>query len=508
MEKTRSQWHNKWGFLVAALGSAIGLGNIWRFSYLSHQYGGSAFLIPFFVALFVAGIPILLLEYGFGHREKGSPPLSFAKIGCKHEWLGWFMTIVAMFGIMLYYAVVIGWCINYLFFSFDLKWGVDTESFFFNTFLQVSDSPSKLGSIRPSILLSTLFVWIICWAICYRDVSHGIEKACIIFMPFLFILTVILCLWTFTLDGALSAIWNNYLKPDMDKILSIDVWRAAFSQVFFTLSLGFGIMITYASYLPEKTELTKNAYLTALIDCGYSVIAGTAVFGTIGFMAKTEGVSFNEAIKSGPQLAFTVYPKAISLLPAFNSLFGVIFFLVLVIAGISSGISLIESFACSLTDKFYFKRKNAVSALCIIGFLGSIIFTTNAGILILDIVDHFITNYGLVIGGIMECLLIGWIFKTDKLRNHINEISEKKISIFWNYLIRYLTPLILILLLLHTIKTDLETNYGGYNSKSIISFGVCWIILAIILSIIFSKYPWKPEKLKREHLPEEDELFV
>ncbi|MDH4321688.1 MAG: sodium-dependent transporter, partial [Desulfobulbaceae bacterium] len=140
MTKSRSSWQSNLGFLLAAIGSAIGLGNIWRFSYMAHQYGGGAFLIPYLVALIVAGIPIMLLEYGVGHREKGSSPLSFARLDSRFEWLGWWMPVVAMFGIMLYYSVVIGWCVNYLFFAFNLSWGHDPQAFFFNDFLQLSDS--------------------------------------------------------------------------------------------------------------------------------------------------------------------------------------------------------------------------------------------------------------------------------------------------------------------------------------------------------------------------------
>ncbi len=505
----RSQWKSQAGFLIAAIGSAVGLGNIWRFGYMVHQHGGSAFLIPYFSALIIAGLPIMLLEYGLGHKQKGAPALSFVKIDSRWEWVGWFMTIVAMFGIMLYYSVVIGWCVNYLFYSFDLSWGEDTQAFFFSQFLQLSDSPVNFGGVRIPILFSTLLVWFICWIICFRDISHGIEKACLIFMPLLLVLTLILCGWIFTLDGAPSAIWNNYIKPDFDKISSLVVWRDAFSQIFFTLSLGFGIMITYASYLPKKNDITKNAYITSCVNCLYSLIAGTVVFGTIGFMANTQGVEFSEVIKSGPQLAFTVYPKAISLLPAFNSLFGIMFFLVLVIAGISSGISLIETFTCSFTDKFDWSRRKVVSTICITGFFGSIIFTTRAGLLILDIVDHFITNYGLVCGGILECFIIGWILKATVLRKYINETSSMKIPVIWNILIKYVTPAILLVLIYFTLKSDIVKNYGGYPTDTLIIYGIGWIFLSLIFAVGLSFYPWKPPtKIDRDHEPEEDELLI
>ncbi|MBU0674666.1 MAG: sodium-dependent transporter [Proteobacteria bacterium] len=514
----RSNWKSNVGFLLASIGSAIGLGNVWRFSYMAHQYGGGAFLVPYIVALFVAGIPIMILEYGLGHKEKGSSPLSFAKVDPRFEWLGWWMPIVAMFGIMLYYSVIIGWCINYLFYSFSLGWGADPQSFFFKDFLQITDSVAILGGIRIPILFSTMLVWILCWLICFRDIRHGIEKASLIFMPILFALTLVIVIWTIFLEGAPDAIFNHYLHADWSKInlFATDplarseagtVWAAAFGQIFFTLSLGFGIMITYASYLPKKTDIGKNAYITCIVNCTYSLVAGIAVFGIVGFMASNQGVPFEEAIKGGPQLAFVVYPKAISLLPQFNVLFGLLFFLMLVIAGLTSGVSLIEAFTCSITDKFDWPRQQVATAVCILGFLGSIIFTTRGGLYILDIADHFITNYGLVAGGLLECILIGWILKASVVRNHINRYGLGVAKV-WEYFIKFSTPAILIYLLYLSISSDLAKNYSDYPTDQLILYGIGWMLICLTLALILAFRPWNPSKLKRRHRPEDDDLLV
>ncbi len=518
MTKSRSSWQSNLGFLLAAIGSAIGLGNIWRFSYMAHQYGGGAFLIPYLVALLIAGIPIMLLEYGVGHREKGSSPLSFARLDSRFEWLGWWMPVVAMFGIMLYYSVVIGWCVNYLFFAFNLSWGNDPQAFFFKDFLQLSDSASILGGIRIPIAFSTMLVWILCWLICFRDIRHGIEKASFIFMPILFLLTIIIVAWTVTLEGAGDAIANHYLRADWSKINLFaadpvvrkgagEVWAAAFGQIFFTLSLGFGIMITYASYLPEKSDIGKNAVITCVVNCLYSFIAGFAVFGIVGFMAHSQNASFADAIKGGPQLAFVVYPKAISMLPSMNSLFGVLFFMMLVIAGFTSGVSLIEAFSCSITDKFDWPRKRVVTCLCLAGYAGSLIFTTRGGLYLLDIADHFVTNYGLILGGILECLLVGWVLQAHVLRNHINK-QGSNIPAVWNLLIRYTTPLILIYLLYLSLDADLAKNYGDYPTDQLILYGGGWLLVCLLAALIFAFSRWEAKKLKRRHLPEEDELLV
>ncbi len=518
MSQSRSSWKSNLGFLLAAIGSAVGLGNVWRFSYMAHEHGGGAFLVPYVVALIVAGIPIMLLEYGVGHLEKGSSPLSFARISKNWEWVGWWMPVVALFGIMLYYSAVIGWCVNYLIFSFNLSWGADPQDFFFNEFLQLTSSSTELGGVRPPILLATLLVWGLCWFICYRDIRHGIEKASMVFMPILFVLTIIMVVWSLFLDGAGDAIRNHYLHADWSKInlfapdpearqAAGKVWSAAFSQIFFTLSLGFGIMITYASYLPDRSNIGRNAFITATVNCLYSFIAGFAVFGIVGFMAHSQGVEFGEAIKGGPQLAFVVYPKAISLLPSMNEIFGILFFLMLVIAGLTSGVSLIEAFACSFTDKFDMARKNVVTILCIVGFAGSIIFTTKGGLYVLDIADHFITNYGLVIGGILECFIIGWILRASVLRKHIR-ILGLDVTVGWDVLIKYITPAILAYLLYLSLESDILKPYEGYPASSLFIYGIGLVVACLVVALLLTKQPWKPEKLQRRHRPEEDDLLV
>ncbi|MDF1615032.1 sodium-dependent transporter [Desulfurivibrio dismutans] len=518
MQKARSLWQSNLGFLLAAIGSAIGLGNIWRFSYMAHEYGGGAFLVPYLVALAVAGIPIILLEYGIGHREKGASPLAFARLHPRFELLGWWMPVVAMFGIMLYYSVVIGWCVNYFFHSFTLAWGSDPQNFFFSDFLQISSSPAELGGFRQPILLATVLVWASCWFICYRDIRHGIEVAAKVFMPLLLLLTAIIVFWTLQLEGAWVGIRDHYLTADWDKInfLAADpeartaaarVWTAAFGQIFFTLSLGFGIMITYASYLPTKTNLARNALITTGVNCGYSIFAGLAVFGIVGFTAASQGVAFDEAIMGGPQLAFVVYPQAISLLPDFNSLFGALFFLVLIIAGLTSGVSLIEAFSCALTDKFNWRRKKVVTVLCLLGVMGSLIFTSRAGLYLLDITDHFITNYGLVLGGLLQCLIIGWYVGPEKLRRHISKLGSSVPKV-WNFFIRYLTPLILLILLLVAARGDLAANYGEYGTSHLLIYGVGWLLFCLMIALFFTLRPWLAARIKHKHRYGDEDLLV
>jgi NSS family neurotransmitter:Na+ symporter len=490
----REQWKSQFGFLLAAVGSAIGLGNIWRFSYMAYSNGGGAFLIPYVIALLTAGISLLILEFGIGHERIGSAPLAFAKIRKNWEWLGWWAVTFVMFGIELYYVVIIAWCANFFILSFDLGWGSDPNNFFFKEFLKLNTNPAEIGEIRTPILMSLIIVWALNWVIVYRGVQKGIEIANKIFMPLLFLLTAVLVFWSLSLDGAVEGI-RAYLTPDFSKLSKPKVWIDAYSQIFFTLSLGFGIMIAYASYLPAKANISKNAFLTAFINSGFSLFAGFAVFSVLGFMAASQGKPIADVVTKSIGLAFVAYPQAVSLMPGGN-FFGAIFFLSLMIAGLSSSISIIEAFTSAVVDKFGVSRKAIVSLVCMLGFLGSIIFTTQAGLIWLDIADHFLTHYGLVVVGIAECILVGWFFKLDILRRHINKISSIKLGGWWDFLVKFFVPLVLSMILVGDLYNEIKQPYEGYSWTSLILIGRDWVLLTFIASLVIAMRPWKTKQHK------------
>lgn len=490
MEPHRPQWKTQWGFLLAAVGSAIGLGSIWRFPYVCYENGGGAYLIPYFIALVTAGIPLMILEYGIGQRMRGSAPMSFAKIHPHWEWLGWWTVIFVMFGIVLYYAVVIAWCVCYLWFSLGLSWGADPNTFFFQRFLGVTAGPHVIGDIRSPILLGLLIVWVINWLIVFFGVEHGIENANKIFMPLLFVLILILVIWTATLPGAAEGI-GRYLRPDFSRLGDPKVWIDAYSQIFFTLSLGFGIMVAYASYLPRDADINMNACLTSLLDTVVSIVAGLAVFGALGYMATQTGQAFEDVVQHGIGLAFVAYPQAISLLPSFPGLFGVLFFLALVVAGIASSISILEAFSAAVIDKFHYPRRIVVTVLSIVGFLGGIIFATGGGLAWLDIVDHFLSHYGLFMACILQCVLVGWVYNASRLREHVNAVSMIRVGRLFDVSIRYVIPAALVILLVQDLWKDLRQPYGGYPWLALVLIGRDWLIVTFVAALIVAARPWR-----------------
>ncbi len=501
MVANRDQWNSQIGFLFAAVGSAVGLGNIWRFSYMAYEHGGGAFLIPYVVALLTCGIPLLVLEFGLGHERTGSAPLAFAKINRKAEFFGWWPVTFVMFGIVLYYCVIVAWCLNYCIYSLSFAWGSDPNTFFFKEFLKLPKTPVEVGGINMKILLSTAAIWFLNWLIVFRGIGKGIELANKIFMPLLFFLTLFLVFWALTLDGSLDGV-IAYLKPDFQKISSIGVWIDAYSQIFFSLSLGFGIMIAYASYLPRQADISRNAIWTATMDSLFAIVAGLGVFAVLGFMAHAKGLPISKVVTESIGLAFVAYPQALSIMPGGN-FFGVIFFLSLVVAGLSSSISILEAFNSAVMDKFNLARGFVVSAVCALGFLGSLIFTTNAGLYWLDIVDHFITHYGLVVVGIAECIIGAWIFDVGRLRRHINKTSSIKMPRILDNIIRFFVPAILIIIVIGDIVAEFKAPYGNYPWFSLAMIGINWMLFSVIVAAVFTKFPWHYEYML--YTPEEDE---
>jgi NSS family neurotransmitter:Na+ symporter len=384
-----------------------------------------------------------------------------------------------MLGIELYYTVIIGWCVDYFAYALRLAWGTDPNAFFFKEFLQLSSGPWDVGKPVGIIVIGLAVVWLANWIICSNGIQKGVERACQIFMPLLIILISLLIVRGLSLPGAKEGLlW--YLKPDFSKLTDLGVWRAAYSQTFFSLSIAFGIMITYASYLPRNADITSNAIITGCSNHLFSIFAGFAVFTTMGFMAQTSGLPFEKVVTQGIGLAFVAYPQAINAMPYLPAVVGAAFFLALILAGLSSSVSILESFATSLMDQYGIGRRWTISLSCLGGFTLSLIFTTHGGLFWLDIVDHYILQYGLVVVGLLECLVIGWVFGAHNLRLHINATSNIRIGRVWDFFIKYLTPAILGTILVATLVEEFRVPYGGYPRAATIGIGIGWLALTLV----------------------------
>lgn len=471
----REQWNSRTGFVLAAVGSAIGIGNIWRFPYMAYDNGGGAFLIPYFFAMLTAGVPFLIMEFALGHRYKSAAPLTFHAIKARWEGLGWWQVLVCLV-ISFYYVVVLGWTVCYLFLSFHQSWGNDPSSYFFKDFLKLTAGPLHTGGMRWPIVAANVFCWLATWVVLWRGVRAGIERVSKIFMPVLFVLVLILLVRAVTLPGAADGL-NWLFRPDFSHLWDYKVWTAAYGQIFFTLSIGFGIMIAYSSYLPDDADITNNGFITVFINCGFSLLAGTMVFGVLGFMAAQQGVPIKEVVSQGVGLAFATIPAALNMMPA-AGIFGIVFFLALLFAGFSSFLSVVEACIAPLMEKLGWTRTRAVSVLCGVGLVGSLPFSTGGGLLVLDIVDHFINNYGIVFGGLAEIILIAWFGRLAEMREYVNQVSDFPLGSWWAVCLKVVTPLTLGVMAVSNLVGDLAQPYGGYPLTALIAFG--WALMAAI----------------------------
>jgi NSS family neurotransmitter:Na+ symporter len=468
-------------FVMAAIGSAVGLGNIWRFPYVCYQNGGGAFLIPYLVALFTVGIPLLMVEFAVGKWFGSAAPRSFARIQRKWEWAGWW-AVVAAFVIAVYYSVIMAWCLSYIVHSSGLVWGSNAAAFF-DQFLGTTGSPFTAGGLNLQIVFALLFIWTAIYLILYKGV-RSIEWAIAFTVPVPTVLLVILAVRGVTLPGAMEGL-SFYLTPHFAELASPSVWLAAYAQIFFSLSLAQGIMIAYASYLKKKSDVTNNACIAALADGGIAFLAGFAVFSVLGYLSHSTGMPIGEAAGSGLGLAFITYPTAISELPVAAALFGAIFFLVLLTFGINSAFSMIESVRAAVTEKG-FNRFRATLVICLLGFLLSVPLATGAGRYWVNIADHFISNFGLVLIGLAECIVFGYVMGARHIRRAINEVSDFPVGRWWEHLVRVVAPLILVVIALASFIELLAEGYDDLPAGALIAGGLI-VIASIIVARTFAR---------------------
>lgn len=488
----RMTWNSRTAFLLAAIGSAVGLGNLWRFPYIAFKNGGGAFLVPYFVALLTAGIPLLLAEYALGHRSKTGAPHAFRNLSPRVEWVGWWAILTA-FVILTYYMAVMAWSWFYMAVSYKLPWAADAKGYFFGDVLKITDSPLELGGIVWPLALGALLTWVICYFITrWGTKSVGAVVKWTVPLPYL--LLIVLLVHGLMQQGSVEGL-IYYLTPTWDILKNVDVWMAAYGQVFFSLSLGFGIMIAYASYLKEKEDISWQASFAALSNSATEFFAGFVVFSVLGALAAITNTPVTDVVAGGPGLAFIAFPTALAALP-YAKFFSFLFFLMLLTLGIDSAFSLLEAAATAIEDRYpKVHRSRVLLGLCAIGFAGSLIFVTRAGLYWLDIVDHWMNSYGLVALGLAECLIIANLVGTGVLRKEINEYTIRPVGRFWEYCIAFITPAALIVTLFFSLKGEFAAPYEGYPHLAIALGGWGTWAATIVLALLLQKNPVKWIKL-------------
>ncbi len=474
MEQERQQWRSKMGFLLAASGSAIGLGNIVVFSANAYKYGAGAFYLPYLIALVLVGLPVMWLEFGLGQTQQRAFPQAMGNIGGKWgELAGWWALLNATI-ITMFYVAILGWVLG-------MWWkallGTLWEPSAALVGFKMSSLPNPTGSFFALIsswsnVIFVAIVWMLNIALVLKG-ARSIEAGVKLMMPLMWLFMLVLVIVGLSQPNGIHGIYLLF-TPNFKALGSYAVWNGAFSQIFFTLSLGFGVMTAYASYLPKKADHTTNALIVSTMNCSFEMISGLAIFTLVFAFALTPKASTLA-------MMFFVVPKGIAQLSLGYQVLGVLFFTLLLVAGLSSSISLIEALAAAVIDKFQIKRTKVILWIAGIGVLGSIAcalpkvidpgLASNGtlGLTILDLVDHYASKYGLLLVGIIECLIIGWMMPIRKLREALNEHASIKIGVWFDVLIKFVIP---ILLLIPIALTVLDTVKKGLYGSTYVLGGI------------------------------------
>ncbi|MEE2522439.1 sodium-dependent transporter [Pseudarthrobacter sp. J75] len=491
-------------FILSAIGSAVGLGNIWRFPYIAYDNGGGAFLIPYLVALLTAGIPLLFLDYAVGHKFRGSAPLAYRRLHRAAEPLGWWQVLVC-FVIAAYYAVIIAWSLMYTIFSFTEAWGDDAEGYFFGDFLQLAEAPGLGFSYVPSVFFPLLLIWVAVIVIMVAGIRKGISRANSVLLPLLVVMFLLLVVQSLFLPGAAQGL-NAFFTPDWSALADPGVWAAAYGHIFFSLSVGYGIMVTYSSYLKRKTDLTGSGMVVAFANSGFEILAGIGVFAALGFMAQAAGAGVNDVVTQGIGLAFVAFPTIVSQAP-FGGLMGVLFFGSLVFAGVTSLISVLEVIVSAVQDKLGWGRvRTSVIVSGLVAVVSLALFPTATGLYLLDTSDAFVNSFGITLGALVTVVIIAWFLrKLPLLSGHLNRISTIKMRRGWMVLVAGVVPLALIYMVANEFISKISTTYEGYPDWFVGIFGWGMAGGLVVLAVVLTFIPWS-RKSKAHHDPEYDSV--
>lgn len=437
----RESWGSSFGFIMAAAGSAVGLGNLWKFPYLAGKNGGAVFVVTYLLMVILIGFTMMLGEMIIGRKTQLDPYGAYKKLNKNWGFLG-SIGIVTAFLILSYYSVVGGWVIKYITATLIGGVGVDKAAYF-NGFIG--------APIEPLIYHGIFMILIV--AIVFKGISGGIEKVSKIMMPALFIMLIIVAIRSVTLKGASQGL-AYYLKPDFSKFNG-RVLVDALGQVFFSLSLGMGALITYGSYLKGDEDLQKNALIIPGLDTAVALLAGFAVLPAV--------FAFGFEPSQGPGLMFVTLPAVFEAMP-FGAVFGVIFFILVFFAAITSAISLLEVSTAYCIDQLKWSRNKSVTIVSSIMFVIGIFASLSMGVLsdfnipilnlgIFDALDFITSNVLMPIGGLLMAIFLGYVWGVDEAVKEVKKSPNVKFKLekLWIVLIKYVAPVAIFIVLLSSL---------------------------------------------------------
>lgn len=442
----RDGFSSKFGIIAAAAGSAIGLGNIWRFPYVVGESGGGAFLLVYLGFVLVLGIPVMLSEFVIGRKTKSNAYGAFKKLAPRTAWpVVGIMGIVAAFVILAFYSTIAGWTLHYVYLSLTNAFqgkGTTELTYIFEQF-QVSGGLPLLWQLIFIVLTAIIIL---------AGVKKGIEKYSKILMPFLLLLLIALSIRSITLPNSFEGI-SFLFKPDFSKI-DAGVILNALGQAFFSLSIGMGALITYSSYFPRDTNLSTTAFEVSIADVVIAILAGIAIFPAMFSL----GMRPEEG---GPGLIFMVLPNVFQQIPG-GYFVSLAFFILLAIAALTSSISIMEVVVAFLVEEFKIKRRQGTVitavAAAFIGVFCTLSWSTFEGVTlagknIFDTLDFAASNVLLPLGGLLIVLFVGWYMKSVEVKEELSNGGALKIRLFsaFLFIIRFIAPVAIAIIFLNGI---------------------------------------------------------
>ena len=436
----REQWNTRAGFVLATIGSAAGLGNIWRFSYVAGENGGAAFLLIYIVCVAVLGLPLMLGEFCIGRRAQADAVAAFQSGTSRRNWsgAGWLMAFVS-FVLLSYYAVIAGWAYKYF-----------VDYLFGSVYRTESGAISDYFSAFVSNPLEPLFwqfvVIALTAAVVAAGVKHGIELVNKILMPLLGLMVVLLAAYALSLDGARAGLAFLF-RPDWTALSQPDVYFAALGQAFFSLGIGAGALLTYGSYTKADQKMAPAAATVAGGDTLFAIVAGLAIFPAV--------FAFGLDPAHGPALAFVTLPEVFNLLPG-GRLFAVTFFVLLGMAALTSAVSILEVPCAVLMRQLQWSRVRTAIVVAAAAFVAGVPSALGFGAWreiglfgmgILQTIDTIASSILLPVGGLLIALFVGWSW-SDEEALRIAGMSDGRAGRAWLFLLRFIAPCLIVLVLL------------------------------------------------------------
>ncbi len=445
-QNNRSSFSGKIGFILAAAGSAVGLGNIWRFPYLAAQYGGGIFLLVYLILSVTFGFSLMAAEIAIGRKTGLSAVCAFKKLNNKYSFIGYIASIIPIL-ILPYYSVIGGWIVKYFGMYLTGNGSATVSVSFFDGFVSKPVEP---------LIWFTLFIGVTA-VVVFFGVSHGVERVSKFLMPVLVVLAVAISVYVCFMEGALEGV-KYYILPDFSKF-SIKTVVGAMGQLFYSMSLAMGIMITYGSYMKKNVNLESSVKSIEFFDLGIAFAAGLMIIPAVFSSASVTGAAPEEMLVSGPTLMFKVLPTVFDKMPA-GGLIGCSFFLLVIFAALTSSISLMEAIVSIIDDKFKIGRKRA----CLVTFIISLLFGvpsslgngiwSNIKILDMDFLTFFdfLSNSILMpIVAFLTCVFVGYVIKPKTLIEEIELTGKFKQKLLFNCTIKYIAPVCIFVILISAV---------------------------------------------------------